>query len=131
MNNNQKNRRDDLSLNGMYDPYNDIYRQQMNNQNRGFSVASLVLGIISIVCCCLTYLALGMAVLAIIFAIVSKMKNDRFDGMAIAGLVCGIIGFSLTMFDIIVSIAFADYLAQAEAELLRELEELEALEALQ
>ena len=61
-------------------------------RSRGWSVASMVLGILSILCCCLTYGGLIMAVLAIIFAIVSRRNLGYFDGMAIAGLVTGIIG---------------------------------------
>ncbi len=61
-------------------------------RSRGWSVASLVLGILSILCCCLEYGGLIMGALAVVFAIISRRNLGYFDGMAIAGLVTGIIG---------------------------------------
>ena len=61
-------------------------------RSRGWSVASMVLGILSVLCCCITYGGLIMGALAIVFAIVSRRNLGYFDGMAIAGLVLGIIG---------------------------------------
>ena len=68
---------------------------------RGFSIASLVLGIVSIcTCCCcclcdLLIIPLFCASLAIAFAFVARAKSadKKFGGMAIAGLILGIIGF--------------------------------------
>ena len=109
---------ENMSLNSMYDPYNDLYRQGMQQKpNLGFSIASMVLGIFSIVCCCITYAALITSILAIVFSVVAKIKNERFDGMAIAGLVCGIIGCVLAASDIILSAVFSEYLAELEKEL--------------
>lgn len=61
------------------------------SQTKGFGVASMVLGIISIVLFCIPYLSVPCAILAIIFAIVGMRKPGK--GMAIAGLVLGIIMF--------------------------------------
>ncbi len=66
--------------------------QAVMQGTRGFSVASLVLGIISIVCCCAWYVGLILGILAIVFSVVSRKKNGYFDGLAIAGLVLGIFG---------------------------------------
>ena len=108
---------ENMSLNSMYDPYNDLYRQGMQQKpNLGFSIASMVLGIFSIVCCCITYAPLITSILAIVFSVVAKIKNERFDGMAIAGLVCGIIGCVLASIDIIVSIAFSEVIAELQKE---------------
>ena len=68
-------------------------------KNNGASVASLILGIVSILsCCCCCSSGLGLAVmgvsalLAIILAFVSKKNNDgKMDAKAIAGLVLGIV----------------------------------------
>ncbi len=65
---------------------------EVKSNKRGFAVASLVLGILSIVCCCLSYAGFVMALLAVIFAVVSKTKMGYFDPLAVAGLVLGIIG---------------------------------------
>lgn len=86
--------------------YNNDYNQQQNeagsyafqnvidakSSNRGFAIASLVLGILSIVCCCLTYVGLAMAIMAVVFAIVSRGKMGYFDPLALTGLILGIIG---------------------------------------
>ena len=61
-------------------------------RSRAWSVASLVLGILSVLCCCVAYGGLVMGVLAIVFAVISRRNLGYFDGMAIAGLVLGIIG---------------------------------------
>lgn len=93
-------------------------------RSRGWSVASLVLGILSVLCCCITYGGLIMGVLAIVFAVISRRNLGYFDGMAIAGLVVGIIG---TVFGI--SIVISDLYLTANPDLLESyykyLEELE------
>lgn len=65
---------------------------------KAWSIAALVLSIISLLCCCFDWLALGLGVLAIIFSVVSRKSLGYFDGMAVAALVVGIIGsvFGLT-----------------------------------
>ena len=75
----------------------DFIPTQAPKRNGGkWAVASLVLGILSLVfiCClsCLLYVAPVAAILAIVFAIVAKVKNGgKMPGKAIAGLVLGII----------------------------------------
>ena len=72
---------------------------QKKPQN-GYAIASLVLGIVSVLCCCCCCFAniIGLilmgvsAVLAIVFAFLSKKNtNGKMDGKAIAGLVLGIV----------------------------------------
>lgn len=68
-------------------------------KKNGYAIASLVLGIVSILaCCCCCSSGLGLifmgvsAILAIVFAFVSKKNNDgKMDAKAIAGLVLGIV----------------------------------------
>ena len=60
----------------------------------GWSLASMICGIISIICCT-GYIGIALGALAIIFAIVSRKNLGYFDSMSIAGLVLGIIGFVL------------------------------------
>ncbi len=72
---------------------------------KGFSIAALVLGIASVagVCCCcccgLFFLPLICGVLAIVFAVIAARKapDKKMPGMAIAGLILGIIGVLLTL----------------------------------
>ena len=58
----------------------------------GFSVASMVLGILSVICCCMGWSGLILGALAIVFSIVSRKVLGYFDGMSIAGLIVGIFG---------------------------------------
>ncbi len=58
----------------------------------GFSIASMVLGIVSVVCCCFGWTGLIFGALAIAFSIVSRKVLGYFDGMSIAGLIVGIFG---------------------------------------
>lgn len=62
-------------------------------ESSGLSIASMVLGIISIVLFCIYYVSIPCAILAIIFGVIGRKKGGK--GMAIAGLVLGIIALSL------------------------------------
>lgn len=62
-------------------------------EKKGLSIASMVLGIIGLVCCCIWYISIPCSILAIIFGIIGKKKGGK--GMAIAGLVLGIIAIAL------------------------------------
>ena len=68
-------------------------QEVVQDENKGFSIASMVLGIISIVLFCIWYLSIPCAILAIIFGIVGMKKGAK--GMAIAGLVLGIIAVAI------------------------------------
>lgn len=74
------------------------YAFQMVTKNgkpktKGWAVASMVLGILSVVCCCFGWSGIMMGAGAIILAIVSRRNLGYFDGMTIAGLILGIFGF--------------------------------------
>ena len=75
----------------------DYAYQNINKRGKpktlGWSVASLIIGIISVVCCCFGWSSLILGVIAIGLAILSRSQLGYFDGMAIAGLVLGIFGF--------------------------------------
>lgn len=73
--------------------------EQKNND--GFSIASLVLGIIGILCgCCgCGYL---FNILAIIFGCVSKKNFEgKKSGLAIAGIVLGAVGLAVSLIMVI------------------------------
>ena len=84
--------------NNPFDEDNEDYLFKMvTNKGRrktyGWSVASMVCGIISVICCCTGYAGVVLGALAIVFAVISRKNLGYFDGMAVAGLVLGIIGF--------------------------------------
>ena len=86
-------------------PYGGFEPTQKKPQN-GYAIASLVLGIVSVLscCCCCFAETLGLitmgvcAILAIVFAFLSKKNNDgKMDGKAIAGLVLGIVAIVMLL----------------------------------
>lgn len=58
----------------------------------GYSIASLVCGILGILCCCCSWLGIACAIAGIVLGIISINKNCEGKGMAIAGIVCGGVG---------------------------------------
>lgn len=62
-------------------------------ESKGLSIASMVLGIISVVLFCIWYISVPCAILAIIFGIIGKKKGGK--GMATAGLVLGIVALAI------------------------------------
>lgn len=65
------------------------------SSGEGFAIASLVLGIISILTCCCCLLGFVFGIIGMIFAFVAK-KDRTWDGMKIAGLICSIVGLVLS-----------------------------------
>ena len=93
---------------------------------KGYSVAALVLGIIGILCCCSYVIGGTCAVLALVFALLSRKSLGRFNGLALAGLILAIIGLALLVSSIVSDILFADQLAEYQKFLEQWMAELEA-----
>lgn len=102
--------------------YNQNYNQNYNNMNynnnynsldmlqaptNGMAIASLILGICSVVSFCCIYLSFILAALGIVFGILSKGKYKKFSGLAIAGIIISIFGGVLTVGITIFSIALS------------------------
>lgn len=67
--------------------------------SRGLAITSLVLGILSVLgCCCCT----PLGVVAVVLAIVYSKRAGKLDGMALAGLILGIIGIVFSVIAIII-----------------------------
>ena len=60
---------------------------------RAYAIASFVFGIIGVLacCCCIYLMNLILGALAVIFAIVAAKKSKKMPGLAIAGLILGIL----------------------------------------
>ncbi|MDR2586632.1 MAG: DUF2510 domain-containing protein [Coriobacteriales bacterium] len=87
-------------------------REGMAVGREGMAVASLILGILSIPCC-VVYIGGLFGVLAIIFGCLGLKSSKR--GMAIAGIICGVVGVLLLAFILIVVVAlYPDMLANPE-----------------
>ena len=61
-------------------------------KSRAWSVASLVLAIASILCCCIPVAGLVFGGGALLFAIISRVNLGYFDGLSITGLIVAIFG---------------------------------------
>lgn len=69
----------------------------------GFSIASLVLGILSICCCCAWTISLVFAVVAIVLGIIALVKNYSGKGMAIAGIIVAVVGVLIALIALLTS----------------------------
>ncbi len=78
-------------------PYPQVPVQPNPDEGKSFAVASLVLGIFSLICCAVIAGPLG-----IIFGAIAKSKGYR-GGMATAGIICGAIGVGLWLIMIVIS----------------------------
>lgn len=63
----------------------------------GMAIASMICGILSILCCCAWYISLILAGVAIVLGIVNNTKHMGGKGMAIAGIVTGSVGIVLVV----------------------------------
>ena len=71
--------------------YEDIFDKE-KPKTLGWSVASMIFGILSLICCCIPFGGLFFSAAAIVLAVVARKTLKYFDGMAIAGLILGIFG---------------------------------------
>ena len=78
--------------------------QEAPPRSQGLSVASMVLGIVSLI---VPFVGLATGPLAVIFAGVQLRRHAPGRGMSIAGLVTGIIGTALYAFFLVVIIVGA------------------------
>ena len=69
-------------------------------ESKGLSIASMILGIVSVVLCCVWYISIPCAILAIIFGTVEnkKNKNNKFSK---SGFILGIVGVLISIIFII------------------------------
>ncbi len=106
-----------------YTPQNDSYSYQeteptpplLNNTGhaKGFSIAALVLGIVSIFlptcccCCCLYYIAPVLSAAAIVMACLARRDNgQKMPTMALVGLILAILGIVVFLAVFISDLAF-------------------------
>lgn len=66
----------------------------------GMSIASLVMGILSLVCCCCGYVGIALGALGIIFALLSR-QDEPMNTQAKVGLILSCVGIALNVISII------------------------------
>lgn len=81
--------------------------QTSGEGGKGMAIASMVLGIVSIVLSCVWYLSIVAGVVGIVLAVVYNKKNGKC-GMTKAGMICSVIGIILA---VVLIIAAAGILA--------------------
>ncbi|MBD5547400.1 MAG: zinc-ribbon domain-containing protein [Lachnospiraceae bacterium] len=103
-------------------PYYDVQSPQYysSNQNEtmqggghiGVAIASLVCGILSIICCCFSLFSGALAVAAVVLGIITLCAKYDGKGMAIAGIITGGIGFLIVIAMLVIggSAAYNDLL---------------------
>lgn len=91
-----------------YSNYQPNYQQQVQaNPTTGFGVASLILGILSLVLSFTVIFSFLTAILAVIFGII-QLTQKSAQGYAIAGIICAVLGFLATIFFGYVTFRFFD-----------------------
>ncbi len=83
------------------------------NGNIGFSIGSMVCGILSLLCCCSGFFGLVLSIGAIVLGVIAIKNNYDGKGMAIAGLITGGIAALFAILMLIIgglSDAFTDIL---------------------
>lgn len=68
---------------------------QNTQPSKGLSIASMVLGIIALVLFCIPYVCIPCGLIGLILGGVALATKKAGKGMAIAGLVCSIIGIAI------------------------------------
>lgn len=77
---------------------------------KGFAIAGMVLGIISIVCCCSPFVGMITGVLGLIFSILVLAQKRPGKGMAIAGVICAALGLILAVCMYFANNSFMEYI---------------------
>ncbi|MCI8339148.1 MAG: DUF4190 domain-containing protein [Lachnospiraceae bacterium] len=76
----------------------------------GYAIAGMVLGIVSIVCCCSPFVGGVTGVLGLIFSIMVLVQKRPGKGMAIAGVICAAIGLILMVSMLVANNSMMDYI---------------------
>lgn len=85
----------------------------MGEPSNGLAIAALVVGILAIpgACCCYSSIPLGIAAIVMGVIAMNKAKvspeTHGGRGMAVGGLVCGIIGLGMTVLAIILGMGMS------------------------
>ena len=126
--NNNDNNSNEQNTSGYYNNQNEnnqpIYNiphytpvDQPKKENSGYAIASLVLGILSILCCGSCGIIMG--ILAIVFYYVDKNNNGgQPNSLARAGMICGIIAIVCS---VIYLILYATVLAGVMQDMMNEI----------
>ncbi len=88
----EMNQNTNMPVNG---GFNNNMPPQEPKGGAGLGIASMVLGIVSLVLFCLPYICFPGGIISIILGGVNLAKKNPGKGMAIAGIVCSIIAIAI------------------------------------
>lgn len=75
---------------------------------KGMAIASLVLGILSLLLCCVPYISIICGIIGLVLGCMSMKSSGK--GMAIAGLICSAFGIIISIIiGIVALVAIAEY----------------------
>ncbi|MCI9538879.1 MAG: DUF4190 domain-containing protein [Eubacterium sp.] len=78
---------------------------ETNNRPNAKAIASLVVSCVSVLNCCLWQLAILCAVVGIVLGIIAlREENQRQKDLAVAGIVVGAVGLTLSITLVVISI---------------------------
>lgn len=84
------------------DDYNNMNQNQIGGPSpsqggSGLAIASMVLGILALICSCYWPASMILSIIGLILGIISIKKGNSGKGMAIAGVVLSIVAIVLTI----------------------------------
>lgn len=74
------------------------------SSGKGFSITSMILGILSIVLLFNSFLSIACGVVGLVFGSLALVKRKPARGMALTGFICSIVGIAITLVIIILGI---------------------------
>lgn len=103
-----------MDNNGMNFQPNMDFNQQFNKPSKAFGIASLVCGILSLLCCCCSeYVGLGLGIAAIVLFVLERTIGQAKTGLGVAGLTCGIVAVVISGLTLLLSGIIAEALLNA------------------
>jgi len=83
----------------------------VRKEGKGRSIASMVLGIVSVVFgCCFYYISIPCAIVGLVLGIISLKKKEDGRSMAMAGVITSIVSLALSIIVIVTAGAFLAHL---------------------
>lgn len=107
---------------GYQQPYQEPYQEPYQPASQAFGIASMIIGIISLVLFC-SCINIPLAVVAIIFGIIQLVKKDSSKGAAIAGIITSAVSIILFIIMVVAFCASTDFKEQFEDGMLKGIEE--------
>lgn len=85
-----------------YQQQNVYNAQPVEKESQGMAIAGMVLGILSLVCCCTGYVALVAGIVGFVLSLIALIQKKPGKGMAIAGIVCASVSIIMLVVMIII-----------------------------